>query len=805
VESLDMTNQELLKSALRHHHAGRMADAESSYRKILAQEPDHPDALNLLGMLAHQCGNHTTAERLIGQAIAVRPNEASYRFNLGLTLMAQNKLDESIAAYRRTVALKPDWAEAHNNLGTVLQERGYVDQAVESFNRALELQPGNADFHYNLGNSLLRLERMDEAATKFRDAIALRPNYAAAYSNLADVLCTLNRMPEALTAAQEAVRLRPEYPDALNNLGSILFCLERMDEAIVAFERAIAIQPNFVDAHNNLGNALNGIGKFEKAVSAYQRALALEPNRVDILCNLSGALRSDKQFDAALEAVRQAVALRPDDPSTWQAVAAVHSANEELDEAVTAYRQALARAPTSHAAHTDLGNALMTAGRLTEAIDCYDHAAELGPNDFVAASNRLFTLQFHPDYDAQRQLAEHRIWDQKYAGALRDAIAPHANDRSPDRRLKIGYVSPDFREHCQALFTEPLLANHDHEHFEIFCYSAVVRPDAITNRLKSYADVWRSTRGMADAAIADLVREDGIDILVDMTMHMANCRPLLMARKPAPVQVAWLAYPGTTGMATMDYRLTDPYLDPENLHDDRYSERSIRLPDTFWCYDPRAMEADSSPGGEPMPEPGPLPASLKGYVTFGCLNNFCKVNDAVLERWTRIMREVDRSRLRLLAPNGQARQRTRDRIAEFGVSGERIDFVARQSRRAYLREFDHIDICLDTLPYNGHTTSLDSFWMGVPVVTQVGNTVVGRAGLSQLSNLKLTELAATSEDDFVQLAVEWSRDLPRLAELRRTLRPRMLASPLCDGKRFARSIESAFRTMWRQWCVAPTG
>ena len=414
-------------------------------------------------------------------------------------------------------------------------------------------------------------------------------------------------------------------------------------------------------------------------------------------------------------------------------------------------------------------------------------------------------MQFHPDYDAQGLLAEHRLWDDKYAKQLRKSIAPHSNDRSAGRRLKIGYVSPDFREHCQALFTEPLFANHDRGQFEIFCYSAVLEPDAVTERLERHADVWRPIVGMTDAAVANVVRNDRIDILVDLTMHMAGGRPLLMARKPAPVQVAWLAYPGTTGLAAMDYRLTDRYLDPENMHDDRYSERSIRLADTFWCYDALGMETDRSPAGEPLPEPNTLPANVNGYVTFGCLNVISKINDGVLEKWARIMREVDRSRLRLLAPIGEARQRMRDRMTELGVAGERIEFVHRQSRRDYLREFHRIDICLDTLPYNGHTTSLDSLWMGVPVVTQVGQTVVGRAGWSQLSNLELTELAATSDNAFVQCAVELSRDLPRLAELRRTLRPRMMASALCDGQRFARSIEAAFHTMWLQWCEKPAG
>jgi protein O-GlcNAc transferase len=809
VESLDMKRsgvdtQQLLNSGLCAHRAGRMADAESFYRTILSEQPDHPDALNLLGMVAQQCGEHAGAEQLIARAIAVYPTQANFHFNLGLTLMSQGKFEQSIHAYQQAIALRPDWAEAFNNLGTAFQERGQIEPAIASFGRALELQPGSADFHYNLGNALLSAGRFSHAAIKFNDAIALRPEHAAAHNNLANALSGLRRHQEAHSAVQEALRLRPDYPDALNNLGTILFCLHQMEEAIAPLERAIVLRPNYVDAHNNLGNALGGLARFQEAAASYRRALVLEPDRVDILCNLAGALLSDEQFDAALDVASQALRLKPNDPETLQAVAAVHQGRQELDEAIALLTRAIAEVPTSAPIINSLGNAFRVSGRLTEAIECYIRANQVGEEDIVAASNYLYSLQFHPDYDPHRILAEHRRWDDKYAGPLRDSISSHPNDRSPERRLKIGYVSPDFRAHCQALFTEPLLANHDHEKFQIFCYSTGLKPDGVADRLKTYADVWRTAPGVSDAGLAEMIRADEIDILVDLTMHMAFCRPLVFARKPAPVQVTWLAYPGTTGLAAMDYRITDPYLDPPNLHDDRYSERSIRLGDTFWCYDALGMEPDRTANGPQLPQPNELPALRNGFITFGCLNVICKINDSVLKSWGKIMNAVDRSRIRILAPNSDIRQAIRDRMNESGVSPDRVEFVSRQSRRAYLHEFHRIDLCLDTLPYNGHTTSLDSFWMGVPVVTQVGATVVGRAGFSQLSNLKLTELAATTEEEFLQIAVDWCRDLSRLAELRRSLRARMLASPLCDGPRFAKNMESALRAVWREWCLQQT-
>ncbi|MGO9467828.1 MAG: hypothetical protein ACLQVF_27130, partial [Isosphaeraceae bacterium] len=352
-------------------------------------------------------------------------------------------------------------------------------------------------------------------------------------------------------------------------------------------------------------------------------------------------------------------------------------------------------------------------------------------------------------------------------------------------------------DHAMSFVTTPVLLAHDHEHFEIYCYADVARPDEITARLHSLADVWRNIAGLSDEQVSQRVRQDRIDILVDLTMHMAGNRLLAFARKPAPIQVSWLAYPGTSGVRTIDYRLTDRYIDPPGLHDHDYSEESIRLPDAFWCYDPLAGE----------PAVSALPAVENGSITFGCLNNFCKVNDSVLKLWAQVLKAVDGSRLLLLAPGGSVRGRTLDLLEREGVRRDRVTFVARQPRPRYLELYHRIDIGLDTFPYNGHTTSLDAFWLGVPVVTLVGPTPVARAGLSLLTNLGLSELVAETPDQFVSIAVALAGDVPRLCELRATLRDRLRASPLMDAPRFARMVEAAYREMWRRWCEkqAPVG
>jgi predicted O-linked N-acetylglucosamine transferase (SPINDLY family) len=533
----------------------------------------------------------------------------------------------------------------------------------------------------------------------------------------------------------------------VNHPREALACCERGDEAFRrtdfaaaagAFREALALSRPFPEAANNLGNALMMTGAYQEALEAY-----LEADCPDAWVNASVAARILGSMDLARELLGRALEAQPDNPI----------------------------------AQLNLGNLLKDLGRVDLALACYDAARSLNPADPVPHGNLAYLCAFDPAYDAQEILALNREWDHCHArGLAGPAITP-----DPGKRLRIGYVSPDFRYHCQAFFTLPLFAHHDREAFEVFAYASVATPDAVTERLQTHCDHWRNCAGLSDDAVAEQVRRDGIDILVDLTMHMANGRPLLFARKPAPVQVAWLAYPGTTGLSAMDYRITDPYLDPPGLHEDWYAERSLRLPHTFWCYTPLAEE----------PDPGPLPAQARGSITFGCLNNFCKVNPGVLALWNRVLEAVPGSRLRLMAQPGSHRQAVLEAFSDPG----RIEFTPFLPRQDYLAQYRDIDLCLDTFPYNGHTTSLDAFWMGVPTVTLVGETVVGRAGWSQLNNLGLTELAAWSADDFVAIAAGLASDLPKLAGLRAGLRARMEASPLMDAPRFARDMEALYRRM----------
>lgn len=521
----------------------------------------------------------------------------------------------------------------------------------------------------------------------------------------------------------------------------------------------------------SLGDEAFARGDYEEAVRAYRRALAASPVP-EASNNLGNALMLLGDLPGALAAYLEA-----DCPDAWINASVAARGLGDLDQASGLLQRALLAQPGNALAFGSLGNLFKDLGRVDVALACHREALALDPGNPVTMANLAYLRAFDPEASADDVLKEARAFDSVHAQGLRGEAPPRG--RGP--RLRIGYVSPDFRYHCQAFFTVPLFAHHDRRAFEIHAYSSVRHPDAVTERLRACCDVWRDCAGMTDDALAALVREDGIDILVDLTMHMSGGRPLLFARRPAPTQVAWLAYPGTTGLSAMDFRLTDPYMDPPGVTDAEYAERSIRLPHTFWCYHPLAED----------PASGPLPALAAGHVTFGCLNNPCKVNRAVLALWDRVLQAVPGSRLRLMAHAGRHRQLILDAFTD----PSRIDFTPFLPRRDYLEQYRDIDLCLDTFPYNGHTTSLDAFWMGVPVVTRVGATVVGRAGWSQLQNLGMPELAAWDDETYVGIAAELAGDLSRLAGLRTGLRPRMEASPLMDAQRFARDLEAAYLRM----------
>ncbi len=750
-----------LASAISDHRAGRLAEAEANYR----------------------------------QALAITPDYAEVMFNFALVLRQQGKFGEAANAYRNTIELKPDYAEAHYNLGNLLLQQGQCDAAEDCYRKAIRSAPGHANAYCNLGLALKAQGKFEDAVAALKRAIALRPDDVTGYGNLADAQIALRRLDEAIATYRQLVRIDPRHAGAYSNLGAALARAGLLDEAIVACRHAIEISPNHAEAHYNLGNALNHQAKLEEAAAAYCRAIELKPDLHEAHVNLGNALCALGRLDDAAAAYRRAAAIDPPQAEAHYNLGNALKDQGRLEEAVAAYRNAIAIEPGHGGAHGNLAIALTAQGKLDDALAEYRRALECEPHDAAIHSNYLLCLHYGEQQSAEAIQAAHLEW-QKRHGRPPQVVSYHADDRTPHRRLRIGYVSPDLRAHSVAYFLEPLLRHHDRQTAEIFCYAEVLKPDATSARLRSFADHWVSTVGMSDAAMERQIRADRIDILVDLAGHTAWNRLTVFARKPAPLQVSWLGYPDTTGLPAIDYRLVDAVTDPVGQGDAFSTEALFRLQGGFLCY-----------GGAPdAPEPAVPPSQASGGVTFGSFNNLAKLSPATLQVWQKLLALLPQSRLLLKArPFADAATRAYflSNLAKRGVAQSRVELISWVPDSAvHLALYDRIDIALDPFPYNGTTTTCEALWMGVPVVTLRGDRHSARVGASLLAQAGLNDWIADGVDDYVKIAVTLAENPARLRELRHSLRPRLASSSLCDGAAFARKIERCYRDIWQRWCEA---
>jgi predicted O-linked N-acetylglucosamine transferase (SPINDLY family) len=788
-----MTLQHQLQAGWLHHQRGQWVEAEKVYNEILAEHPQHAEAMHLLGMLAAQTGRFGVAIELFRRCIAISPDRPAYYINLGAALTNSGRIDEAIAVFRQVVALRPDSAAAHCNLGNALKEKGLLSEAIAECRQAIALRPDFAEAHSNLSSALRERGQFEAAIAAARQAVALKPDLATAHVNLGNALLDNEQPTEAATVYREAVRLAPAMAWAHSNLGIALAKTGRLDDAIAACRQAIALKPDFAEAYSNLGNALREKDHADEAIAEYQRAIHFKPGFAEAHSNMGIALKDKGYLDQAIARHRHAILLKPGYAQGHTCLGVVLKESGQLDQAVVSHREAVRLSPGYAEAHSNLGSALHDLGQLDEAIACYRKAIQLQPDLAEAHGNLLFTANYSPDMTAQAVFAEHQGWAARHAPPSAHETIRHDNERSPDRRLRIGYVSPDFRRHSVAFFLIPLLEHHDPRSVETFCYSNVRRADDFTVRIKQCCDAWRNIVGLSNEAAIELIRRDGIDILVDLSGHTSESRIRLFAYKPAPVQVTYLGYPNTTGMTAIDYRLTDALADPPGMNDELNVEKLWRLPTCAWCYEPPKDTPTVEPRGE-------------GPITFGCFNAFAKINHKIIAMWAQVLHRMPGSRLLLKSAGAgeiSSRRRLIGQFAELGISSDRIELLGRTADfQEHLKLYGRIDVALDTYPYHGTTTTCEAFWMGVPVVSLAGPAHVARVGASLLTHAGLAELIAQTPDRYVEIAAALAQDPRRLGELRRTLRAQLQASPLMDAARFAGDVEDAYRKMWRIWCKA---
>ncbi len=548
--------------------------------------------------------------------------------------------------YLKILEVRPDHADASHLLGLIAHKNGDYDDALSLIDKAIRIFPQNPIYHYNRGNVFIAQRKYDKAIECYSQAFKIKPDYTEAYNNTGSALKDQGKPEQAVEHYRKAIEITPNYLEAHYNMGVVLGELRRPAEAVESYRKAIEIKPDHAEAYYNMGIALLDLGRTAEAIVAYRKATEIRPDYIEAYNELGIELNAQGKTAESLECYHKVLEIKP--------------------ECAEAYN--------------NMGVSLRNHGSPEKAIECYRKVLEIEPNNAVAHSNLLFSYQYTSNHSAGWLLEEHRKWALVHEKPVAGEFLPHVNDSTPGRRLRVGYVSPDFRSHSCAYFIEPLLRAHDRTRVEIFCYSDVRRSDQITERIKGLADHWHSTMRKSHEVVAEKIREDRIDILVDLTGHTAKHRLLVFARRPAPVQVTWLGYPDTTGMDAMQYRFTDAVADPEGVTDRYVSETLVRLPG-FLCYAPPVKTPDVSP----------LPVMKSRVITFASFNNLTKVTENVIEIWSQILSRIPHSRILLKSrqlANESTRQNYLEKFSKNGINQKRITMMPRTPSQEA-----HLDVC----------------------------------------------------------------------------------------------------------------
>lgn len=746
--------QETLSLAVQQHNAGDLPKAEGLYLQVLQADPKHPVALHLLGVIALQVGKFDAAVELIGKALVHKPDYVDAHSNLGNALSELNKLDEAVASYRNALAINPDYAEGHFNLGNTLKTLNKIDEAIESYDKALTLKPDYADAHTNLGVALKDLGKLDAAIECYHAALAIRPGFAEAHVNLGNALNQQQKYAEAIASFRNALAINPHYVEAHNNIGNALKEMNQFDAAVESFRLALAIKPDYLEAHYNLGNTLKALNKLDEAVESYHKVLAINPAYAEAHSNLGVTLNE----------------------------------LNKPGEAVECYRKALAIMPDYADAHYNLGNALHSVGKMKGATASFRKALALKPDNHEAHSNLIFLQDFIADLGQSAQQAERKLWDNAFILPQAANIKPHANNRDRERPLRIGYVSADFRHHSAHLGFGPLLMDFDRQNFQVICYDATILSDPISAVLQNAATDWRAIRNISNEELADTIRADAIDILVDLSGHTRGNRLMVFGHKPAPLQISGIGHLAP-GVSTIDYRLTTDRLTPAD-EESIYPEQPIYL-DTFFGF----TEPISTP---PL---APPPCLQNGFITFGFLGRFSKTSDDVFAMWARILRDVPGSRLLLKYRELDApadRQKIKDIFSHLGIGEERLILLGKTEQREHLEAHNRVDMVLDTFPHGGGITTMDSLWMGVPVIGLADkNKAGGRIIDCVESPVGLEDWVARDLEQYHAIALQWAGQTEQLAHIRQQLRKRVSDVYF----RFPQDVEKSYRLIWQRWCA----
>ncbi|MDO9042908.1 MAG: tetratricopeptide repeat protein [Desulfocapsaceae bacterium] len=768
---------------------GLHAEAIELARSLTTRFPHHGFGWKVLGPLLHQQGLHEEAILAMKQAAIYLPHDPDAQYNLGIAQQHSGLLEEAEHSYRLALQLNKNYIQAQYNLGNILKEKGRPAEAESCYRHILRLKPDFFEVHCNLGNILRAQGRFSESVDSYRSALRIRPDSAELYNNLSLTLKEQGLLAEAETACKQALKLKPDFPEAHNNLGLIYHEQKRLTKAEVSYRQALVLTPNYAIALNNLGLNLQEQGRLTESENYYQQALTISPDFNEAYRNRGILYQKLGRLAESENSYRQALALKADDIKTLNNLAVTLYKQGRNSEAETTCRMALELDPNYVTAHNSLGNILINQGQLTEAEKCLRHVLEITPDYAEARSNLLFVLNYHPDMSGEDIFKEYKMFNTIFGIPWQQEWQPHTNNRIPNRRLKVGYVAPQLRRHSARHFLEPLLAHHDKEKFEVYAYAELFNEDDQTLRYKTFVDHWITTTGMSDAAVAAKIREDDIDILVDLAGHTDGNRLEVFARKPAPVSLHWLDFGYTTGLTAIDYYLTDKATVPKGS-EALFSETPWRIETPCLAYRP----------AEGMGDINPLPVATRGYVTFGTLTRAARINHRTIRVWSEILKQVAGSHLVIDSgdfkdPNLQ--EALANKFIAHGIERERLEIGFHSPPWDVLRG---LDIGFDCFPHNSGTTLFETLYMGVPFITLAGRPSVGRLGCSILEGIGHPEWIACTEEEYIELAVALAADQHHLASVRAGLRQEMEQSPLMDEPVFTHKVEQAYQEMFAKWC-----
>lgn len=754
---MNMAMEQSLKLAVEHHTGGRLAEAEALYRQVLQADPDQPVALHLLGVLAHQTGHNGAAVELISKAISIKPDYPEAHNNLGLSLQGQGQLDGAAASYQRAISLKPDYPEAHNNLGNAALQLGQTQGAVESYRQAIAIKPDYLKAHNNLGLALRDLGKLDQAIESYHKAIAIKPDYHEALSNLGNALADQGKLEQAVACLNKAIAANPAHPAAHNNLGLVWLNMGKVDQAEASFHAALAINPNDAPAHNNLGLALQSRGHQQQAAGQFSKAIAINPNDAQAHNNLGNAYKELGQLEEAIAAYRQALNVQPQNQ---------HAAVNLLHQ----LRHACAW-PEIEAIHNSVNaftkRAIQAKGPIT-----------LSPFDSVISSD-----------DVAENLAVARSRSRQIAARMSGLKTNFEFSRQQKTPITIGYLSSDFQNHATAHLMLSLFKLHDRDHFRVISFSygqddGTPYRQTIINDSDQFVDLQNADHRQA----AQAIHGAGVDILIDLKGHTQNSRLEICAARPAPLQVSYLGFPGTSGADFMDYIITDRVVTPADQAP-CYSERFVYLPH---CYQVNDQQQEISRAAISRADFG-LPENAFVFCSFN--SNF-KIEPLIFQVWMALLKQVSGSVLWLYKSNELALANLKNQAQSQRVDPDRLIFASHLPKDQHLARHQLADLALDTRLCGGHTTTSDALWAGLPVVTMIGCHFASRVSASLLGAVGLPELIVEDLDAYEVLALKLSQHPEQLENLKTKLALNRLSQPLFDTRRFVKNLERAYRSMW---------